>query len=191
MHDITARRPRADRAAAVPCRRAQHPDHAGAAAGRDRHAACPLCAGRDAGGDRARAADAARAGARDHPGADRASALGDDGSRQPARGDHRLDAGAATPGRRDSPRAACRCCRSTARPKPARSRSTPASAAISSRAGSTGLPGLCCEARIVDDDGQRGAAGHAGEVVVRGPNVFFEYWGNRRPRRSAARGLVF
>src|SRR6266550_2010782 len=46
------------------------------------------------------------------------------------------------------------------------------------RAGSTGLPGLVCEARVVDDAGCEVASGVAGEVVVRGPNVFFEYWGN-------------
>jgi fatty-acyl-CoA synthase len=46
------------------------------------------------------------------------------------------------------------------------------------RAGSTGLPGLMCEARVVDDAGNEAAPGAAGEVVVRGPNVFFEYWGN-------------
>ena len=46
------------------------------------------------------------------------------------------------------------------------------------RAGSTGLPGLVCEARVVDDNGAEVAPGTAGEVVVRGPNVFFEYWGN-------------
>lgn len=46
------------------------------------------------------------------------------------------------------------------------------------RAGSTGLPGLVCEAQIVDDSGKECAPGDAGEVVVRGPNVFFEYWGN-------------
>ncbi|HXT78524.1 MAG TPA: AMP-binding protein, partial [Acetobacteraceae bacterium] len=46
------------------------------------------------------------------------------------------------------------------------------------RAGSTGLPGLVCEARVVDDAGEEVPAGVAGEVVVRGPNVFFEYWGN-------------
>jgi fatty-acyl-CoA synthase len=47
-----------------------------------------------------------------------------------------------------------------------------------SRGNSTGLPGLYCEARIVDDCGREVPHGSAGEVVVRGPNVFFEYWGN-------------
>src|SRR5947209_12634280 len=46
------------------------------------------------------------------------------------------------------------------------------------RAGSTGLPGLVCEARVVDDAGEEVQPGIAGEMVVRGPNVFFEYWGN-------------
>jgi len=46
------------------------------------------------------------------------------------------------------------------------------------RAGSTGLPGLVCEARVVDGAGDEVAPGIAGEIVVRGPNVFFEYWGN-------------
>jgi fatty-acyl-CoA synthase len=46
------------------------------------------------------------------------------------------------------------------------------------RAGSTGLPGLLCEARVVDDAGEEVPAGVAGEVTVRGPNVLREYWGN-------------
>jgi fatty-acyl-CoA synthase len=46
------------------------------------------------------------------------------------------------------------------------------------RDGSTGLPGLVCEAHVVDDDGNEVAPGIAGEIVVRGPNIFFEYWGN-------------
>jgi fatty-acyl-CoA synthase len=46
------------------------------------------------------------------------------------------------------------------------------------RPGSTGLPGLLCEARIVDDNDKEVAAGQAGEVVVRGRNVFIEYWRN-------------
>jgi fatty-acyl-CoA synthase len=47
-----------------------------------------------------------------------------------------------------------------------------------SRKTSTGLPGLLCEARIIDEQGREAPAGQAGEVLVRGPNVFFEYWGN-------------
>ena len=46
------------------------------------------------------------------------------------------------------------------------------------RPGSTGLPGLLCEARIVDDAGDEVPAGTAGEVVVRGPNVLSAYWNN-------------
>ncbi|MDB5615834.1 AMP-binding protein [Tardiphaga sp.] len=54
-----------------------------------------------------------------------------------------------------------------------------------SRTGSTGLPGLCCEARIVDDTGVEQPAHSAGEIAVRGPNVFFEYWGNESATREA------
>jgi fatty-acyl-CoA synthase len=46
------------------------------------------------------------------------------------------------------------------------------------RPGSTGLPGLLCEARVVDDAGDEVPAGTAGEVVVRGPNVLTQYWNN-------------
>lgn len=52
-------------------------------------------------------------------------------------------------------------------------------------AGSTGLPGLCCEAKIIDDNGAEVPAGTAGEIVVRGPNVFYEYWGNEAATRDA------
>jgi fatty-acyl-CoA synthase len=45
------------------------------------------------------------------------------------------------------------------------------------RPGSTGLPGLACEAKIVDARGNEVAFGRPGEVVVRGPNVFSEYRG--------------
>ena len=55
------------------------------------------------------------------------------------------------------------------------------------RPGSTGLPGLVCEAKVVDDDGSEVAAGRDGEVVVRGPNVFFEYWGNAQATAEALR----
>jgi fatty-acyl-CoA synthase len=55
------------------------------------------------------------------------------------------------------------------------------------RPGSTGLPGLACEARIVDDTGREAPHGEAGEVVVRGPNVLFEYWGNAAATAEALR----
>jgi len=56
-----------------------------------------------------------------------------------------------------------------------------------SRMTSTGLPGLYCEARIVDDDGREVPHGTAGEVIVRGPNVLYEYWGNADATAEALR----
>jgi fatty-acyl-CoA synthase len=56
-----------------------------------------------------------------------------------------------------------------------------------SRDGSTGLPGLLCEARVVDDAGQDVPPGVSGEVVVRGPNVFSEYWENPAATAEALR----
>jgi fatty-acyl-CoA synthase len=53
------------------------------------------------------------------------------------------------------------------------------------RAGSTGLPGLCCEAKVVDDSGVEVPPHTAGEIAIRGPNVFFEYWGNEAATREA------
>ena len=54
-----------------------------------------------------------------------------------------------------------------------------------SREGSTGLPGVICEAAIVDDTGSELPAETLGEIVVRGPNVFCEYWGNDDATREA------
>ena len=51
--------------------------------------------------------------------------------------------------------------------------------------GSTGLAGLCCEAIIVDEAGNEMPADTVGEIAVRGPNVFFEYWGNENATRQA------
>ena len=56
-----------------------------------------------------------------------------------------------------------------------------------SRPGSTGLPGLACEAKIVDEAGAEVVPGVAGEIAVRGPNVVFEYWGNELATREALR----
>jgi fatty-acyl-CoA synthase len=47
-----------------------------------------------------------------------------------------------------------------------------------SRPLSTGLPGLLCEARVVDEAGREVPTGIAGEVEVRGPNVLSQYWRN-------------
>jgi len=54
-----------------------------------------------------------------------------------------------------------------------------------SRAGSTGLAGLCCEAKVIDQAGNNAPVGTPGEIAVRGPNVFFEYWGNANATRDA------
>lgn len=54
-----------------------------------------------------------------------------------------------------------------------------------SRAGSTGLAGLCCEAKVIDQAGNEAPPGTPGEIAVRGPNVFFEYWGNADATREA------
>lgn len=56
-----------------------------------------------------------------------------------------------------------------------------------SREGSTGLPGLCCEAAVIDDAGNELPAKTPGEIVVRGRNVFFEYWRNEKATREALR----
>src|SRR6266566_3853170 len=57
-----------------------------------------------------------------------------------------------------------------------------------SRAGSTGLSGLCCEAAVIDDAGVELPPDTPGEIAVRGPNVFSEYWGNEEATREALHG---
>ena len=54
-----------------------------------------------------------------------------------------------------------------------------------SHEGSTGLPGLCCEAVIIDDAGRELPPEVPGEIALRGPNVFYEYWGNEEATRDA------
>ncbi len=54
-----------------------------------------------------------------------------------------------------------------------------------SRPESTGLAGLYCEAKVIGDDGEELPADTVGEIAVRGPNVFFEYWGNADATRAA------
>ncbi|WP_035721943.1 AMP-binding protein [Bradyrhizobium sp. ARR65] len=55
------------------------------------------------------------------------------------------------------------------------------------REGSTGLPGLFCEATIIDDLGNELPPGIPGEIIVRGPQVFAEYWGNQQVTEEALR----
>jgi len=55
------------------------------------------------------------------------------------------------------------------------------------RPGSTGLPGLGCEVRVVDALGNEVPAGTAGEVIVRGPSTLAEYWRNSAASREALR----
>jgi fatty-acyl-CoA synthase len=55
------------------------------------------------------------------------------------------------------------------------------------RAGSTGLPGLCCEAMVIDDAGVELPPETPGEIAMRGPNVFFEYWGDAAATREVLR----
>ncbi len=54
-----------------------------------------------------------------------------------------------------------------------------------SRPESTGLAGLYCEAKVIDEDDEELPADTVGEIAVRGPNVFFEYWGNADATRAA------
>ena len=107
-------------------------------------------------------------------------------ARQPARRDDRLDAGAAAAGRRHH--AARRAGAAGVR----RDRDLPRRVYTRlsgdwRRPGSTGLPGLVCNAKIVDEGGSEVAAGIPGEVVVRGPSVFFEYWGDAEATAEALR----
>jgi fatty-acyl-CoA synthase len=56
-----------------------------------------------------------------------------------------------------------------------------------SRTGSTGLPGLYCEAVVIDDAGVELPPDTPGEIAVRGPNVFVEYWSNAAATREVLR----
>ena len=51
------------------------------------------------------------------------------------------------------------------------------------------LPGI--EVRLVSDGGASAAAGESGEIEVRGPGVFLEYWGRPDTTRLAFRGGWF
>ena len=51
--------------------------------------------------------------------------------------------------------------------------------------GSTGKPGLHVEVRVVDGAGRPCGPGERGEILVRGPNVMYEYWGDEVATRDA------
>ncbi|MGQ0549028.1 MAG: class I adenylate-forming enzyme family protein [Armatimonadota bacterium] len=56
-----------------------------------------------------------------------------------------------------------------------------------SKRGSTGLPALHCQIRVVDSDGNDLPAGHPGEILVKGANIMSEYWGNPAATAEALR----
>ncbi|MEW5422101.1 class I adenylate-forming enzyme family protein [Amorphus sp. 3PC139-8] len=59
------------------------------------------------------------------------------------------------------------------------------------RKGTTGLPGLACEAKIVDATGRELPPGEPGEIVVRGPTTLYEYWGDEAATSDVLRNGWF
>jgi malonyl-CoA/methylmalonyl-CoA synthetase len=59
------------------------------------------------------------------------------------------------------------------------------------RPGFVGMPLPRVEVRLVDEDGAPAEPGTPGEVEVRGPNVFLEYWGRPEATAEAFRGGWF
>jgi acyl-CoA synthetase (AMP-forming)/AMP-acid ligase II len=51
--------------------------------------------------------------------------------------------------------------------------------------GSCGKPTIHCQARIVDDSGRELPTGEKGEIVLRGPNLFREYWNDPKATAGA------
>jgi len=59
------------------------------------------------------------------------------------------------------------------------------------RKGTIGLPGLACEARVGDEAGREVAPGTAGEIIVKGPTVLYEYWGDEAATSDVLRNGWF
>ncbi len=57
--------------------------------------------------------------------------------------------------------------------------------------GSVGKPLAGIELRVARDDGSQAAAGEVGTVLIRGPNLFAEYWGQPEATRAAFAGGWF
>lgn len=55
------------------------------------------------------------------------------------------------------------------------------------RSGSTGLPALHCQVRVVDEAGNDLPTGEAGEILIRGGNVLSGYWRNENATRETLR----
>jgi fatty-acyl-CoA synthase len=53
--------------------------------------------------------------------------------------------------------------------------------------GSTGKPAIHCQARVADEQGNELPPGEPGEILVRGPNILIEYWGDEEATRAALR----
>ncbi len=50
---------------------------------------------------------------------------------------------------------------------------------------STGLPALHCQMKLVGEDNIKVADGQVGRILIKGPNVLFEYWGNPQATAEA------
>jgi fatty-acyl-CoA synthase len=59
------------------------------------------------------------------------------------------------------------------------------------RVGSAGRPAVHCGIRIVDEAGNDLPAGKPGEILVKGPNLFLEYWGDPAATAAALDGGWF
>ena len=69
-----------------------------------------------------------------------------------------------------------------------RHRCLEAESEAAAKAGSAGQVALHCEIRIIGTDDRDLTAGEAGEILIRGGNLFLEYWRNEAATRDALRG---
>ncbi len=55
------------------------------------------------------------------------------------------------------------------------------------KVGSTGKAAMHCEMRIVDDNSNDVATGTPGEILIKGKNMLYEYWGNEAATKESLR----